>query len=64
MRDLRPISLCNVLYKMVSKLLANRLKLFIDKCISPEQSAFIEGRSIIDNALITIKIIHAMKRKI
>jgi hypothetical protein len=63
MKDLRPISLCNVLYKMISKLLANRLKECLDKCVSEEQSAFIEGRSIIDNALIAIEVIHALKRK-
>ncbi|CAJ2644561.1 unnamed protein product [Trifolium pratense] len=63
MKDLRPISLCNVLYKIVSKVLANRLKLCLDKCVSQEQSAFVEGRSILDNALIAIEVIHAMKRK-
>ncbi|PNX96867.1 ribonuclease H, partial [Trifolium pratense] len=63
MKDMRPISLCNVLYKMVSKLLANRLKGCIEKCVSEEQSAFIEGRSILDNALIAIEVIHALKRK-
>ncbi|MCH80014.1 hypothetical protein A2U01_0000776 [Trifolium medium] len=51
MKDLRPISLCNVLYKMISKLLANRLK------------GCIEGRSIVDNALIAIEVIHALKRR-
>jgi hypothetical protein len=61
MKDLRPISLCNVLYKMVSKLLANRLKRCLDKCVLEEQSAFVEVRSILDN--IATEIIHSMKRK-
>ncbi|GAU30519.1 hypothetical protein TSUD_65290 [Trifolium subterraneum] len=63
MKDLRPISLCNVLYKMISKVLANRLKCCLDKCVSHEQSAFVEGRSILDNALIATEVIHALKRK-
>lgn len=63
MKDLRPISLCNVLYKIVSKVLANRLRKVINKCISEEQSAFVEGRSILDNALIAIELIHYMKCK-
>jgi hypothetical protein len=63
MKDLRPISLCNVVYKMVAKLLANRLKSCLYKCVSEEQSAFVEGRSILDNALIAIEIIHALKWK-
>ncbi|GAU48422.1 hypothetical protein TSUD_405520 [Trifolium subterraneum] len=63
MKDLRPIALCNVLYKMVSKLLANRLRLCLDKCISEEQLAFVEGRSILDNALIAMEVIHALKRR-
>ncbi|MCI64917.1 replication protein A 70 kDa dna-binding subunit, partial [Trifolium medium] len=40
---------------MISKLLANRLRDCLDKCVSEEQSAFIEGRSILDNALIAIE---------
>ncbi|GAU30401.1 hypothetical protein TSUD_364470 [Trifolium subterraneum] len=63
MKDLRPISLCNVLYKMISKVLANRLKCCLDKCVSQKQSAFVEGRSILDNALIATEVIHALKRK-
>jgi hypothetical protein len=63
MKDLRLISLCNVLYKMVSKLLANRLKRCLDKCVSEEQSAFVEGHSILNNALTATEIIHSMKRK-
>jgi hypothetical protein len=63
MKDMRPIALCNVLYKVVSKLLANRLKVCLDQCISPEQSASVEGRSILDNAQVAIEVIHAMKRR-
>lgn len=63
MKDLRPISLCNVLYKIVSKVLANRLRKIIPECISEEQSGFVEGRSILDNALIAIEVVHYMKCK-
>jgi hypothetical protein len=63
MKDWRPISLCNVLYKIVAKVLANRLKPVLDKCISENQSAFVPGRSILDNAMAAIEIIHYMKAK-
>ncbi|MCI20643.1 replication protein A 70 kDa dna-binding subunit, partial [Trifolium medium] len=63
MKDWRPISLCNVLYKIVAKVLANRLKPILEKCISENQSAFVPGRSILDNAMAAIEIIHYMKSK-
>jgi hypothetical protein len=56
MMNLRPISLCHVLYRMISKLLVNRLKGCLDTCVSEEQSAFTEGESIMDNALIAFGI--------
>ncbi|GAU41436.1 hypothetical protein TSUD_98320 [Trifolium subterraneum] len=40
-----------------------KLKCCLDKCVSQEQSTFVEGRSILDNALIATEVIHALKRK-
>ena len=63
MKEWRPIALCNVLYKIIAKVLANRLKLVLDKCSSDNQSAFVPGRSILDNAMAAIEIVHYMKTK-
>lgn len=64
MKDLCPISLCNMLYKILSKFLTNRLKKDNGKCISADQSTFIHGHSILDNALIANEILHHMKCKV
>jgi len=61
MKDWRPIALCNVLYKLVAKVLANRLKKILHKCISESQSAFVPECSILDNAMISIEVVHHMK---
>ncbi|KAL2237719.1 UNVERIFIED_CONTAM: hypothetical protein Sindi_0963600 [Sesamum indicum] len=50
--DFRHISGCNVLYKVITKILVKRIQLVLDKLISPTQNAFIPGRSIGDNVLL------------
>lgn len=58
-----PISLCNFIYKIISKTLANRLKPFMGKIIPSNQSAFVPGRAIQDNIIISHEIFHSLKLK-
>lgn len=57
----RSIALCNVFYKIISKLLSLRLKPVLGAIISENQSAFIPGRAITDNVLITHELLHYLK---
>lgn len=61
--DMRPIALCNVLYKIISKMLVNRMKPVLDLIISYSQSAFVPGRAITDSIILSAEIMHFLKRK-
>lgn len=58
--DYRLIALCNI-YKIISKLLANRLKQVLPDLISENQSAFVQERAITNNILISHEVLHFLK---
>ena len=56
-KDFRPISLTTIVYKVIAKILAERLKKVMPSIIAPTQSAFIEGRQILDPIVIANEIV-------
>jgi hypothetical protein len=60
--DFRPISICNVIYELISKCIVNRLRVILYEIINPKQSAFVPSRRITDNTLIVFECAHEIQR--
>ena len=61
--DFRPISLLGELYKLLAKVLANRLKKVVGKVVSPTQNAFVMGKQILDASLIANEVIDSWQKR-
>ncbi|KAA3485547.1 reverse transcriptase [Gossypium australe] len=61
--NFRPISLCTVMYKLVTKTIANRTQDVMGICIDKAQSAFVPGRLISDNILLAYELLHTFRQK-
>lgn len=56
-----PISLCNVIYKVISKTIANQYQKVLDVCIDEAQSTFVPKRMITDSILLAYEVLHSFK---
>ena len=63
MSQFRPIGLCNVIFKVITKVVVHRLKPLMPSLIKPNQSSFVPGRQISGNIIIAQELIHTMKNK-
>jgi len=62
-RDFRPISLCNLCYKIISKIIANRIKPVLSRSIFEEKLGFLQGRRVQDAIGIVHECLHSLKKK-
>eukprot|EP00253_Pinus_taeda_P007194 PITA_07194 len=58
----RPIALCNVVYKIISKIIANRFKPLLPTLVYEEKTGYVEGRKILNDIIQTHKVVHSLKR--
>jgi hypothetical protein len=61
-KQFRPISLCNTIYKLLTKVIARCLKPIISFIIFPEQSGYVEGRKILDSVILVHEVIHSLQK--
>lgn len=59
----RPINPCNVMYKIIAKVVVNRFRKVLDKCIDDAQGVFVPRRQISDNIFIAYEVLHSFKKK-
>lgn len=59
----KPISLCNVIYKITSKVLTNQLKILLPYIVYENQITFVHGQLILDNVIVGHEIIHYLNSK-
>ncbi|XP_019150525.1 PREDICTED: uncharacterized protein LOC109147318 [Ipomoea nil] len=62
-KQFRPISLCNVSYKLLTKIMSSRLRNILTKLIGPHQTSFVPGRQISDNTLVFQEVLSSMRNK-
>eukprot|EP00253_Pinus_taeda_P004744 PITA_04744 len=59
----RPIALCNVVYKIISKVIANKLQPLLPTLVSREQMGYVEGRQILNNIIQAHEVVHSLTSK-
>lgn len=62
--DMRPISLCNFIYKIISRVISSRLECILPRIISPNQGAFVKGRNIVETISMASEMMKEIGRKV
>ena len=57
----RPIALCNVVYKIISKIISNKIKPLLPTLMSEEKMGYVEGRKILNNIIQAHEVVHSLK---